>query len=99
MTEDAQASFRLALTIIERLDESNIWSHATAATACVGLGDLQGARRHLESLAAFSQPLSESQVDSIARGIREVAKRTGIATGDEVGLLEVLGVRRVESVR
>jgi tetratricopeptide (TPR) repeat protein len=97
--EDAQGNFRLALSIIERLDESNIWSHATAVTACVGLGDLQGARSHLASLAALSQSLSESQVDTIARGIREVATRSGIATEAQAELLDLLVVRRVDNAR
>jgi tetratricopeptide (TPR) repeat protein len=97
--DDAQVNFRRALDIIERVDESNIWSHATAATACVGLGDLQGARRHLTSLAALGEPLSESQVDTISRGIREVAQRLGNSEDVQAALSDALAIRRVDSSR
>ena len=74
----ARSNFRRALEIIERLHESNKWSHATAATACVGLADVDRAREHLTQLRAIEPP-SESEVESIASGIREVGERIGIA--------------------
>lgn len=74
----ARAGFHRALEIIARLGESNIWSHATAATACVGLADLDGARRHLLEIHKAAAP-SQTQVDSIGLGIREVGERIGLA--------------------
>lgn len=89
----ARAHFRGALEIIDRLGERNIWSYATAATACVGLADLDGARRHLITLRNTEPPPSESQVDSIGRGIREVGAHTGIAQNDVNELLLALDPR------
>lgn len=74
----ARANFRRALEIIERVGENNVWSHSTAATACVGLADFEGARRHLMELRRIDMP-SQLQVDSIALGIREVGARSGLA--------------------
>jgi hypothetical protein len=74
----ARTSFHRALEIIARLGESNIWSHATAATACVGLADLDGARRHLIEIHKAGA-LSQTQADSIGLGIREVGERIGLA--------------------
>lgn len=92
-SEAAQAHFRDALEIIDRLAERNIWSHATAATACVGLADLDGARRHLLAMHEIEPPPSELQVDSIGHGIREVGARTGVAPDDLNGVLLALDPR------
>lgn len=88
----ARASFQRALEIIARLGESNIWSHATAATACVGLADLDGARRHILEIHKGGA-LSQTQVDSIALGIREVGARIGLAENVVKELLLALQAR------
>jgi tetratricopeptide (TPR) repeat protein len=87
----AQTSFRRALEIIDRLDETSrsVWSHATAATACVGLSDPDGARQHLIEIRKAG-PLSQTQVDSIGLGIREVGARTGLADNVVNELLQAL---------
>lgn len=73
----ARASFGRALEIIDRLGERNIWSHATAATASVGLSDLARARAHIAQILEIGSP-SASQAASITLGIREVASRIGL---------------------
>jgi tetratricopeptide (TPR) repeat protein len=93
----ARSSFTSALQIIERLREDNIWSHATAATAYVGLGHVENARDHLATLRK-AEPLSESQIDTIACGIREVAERVGIAPDHLQELLFTLDPRRARVV-
>jgi tetratricopeptide (TPR) repeat protein len=77
--EDARVSFRRALEIVERLGENSLWSHATAATACLALDDPDGARRHLSAVAALG-PLSKSDGDAIRGGFLEVARRFGVAS-------------------
>ena len=77
LRDAARASFREALAIVDRLGERNVWSHATGATACLALDDLDGARKHLAAVAALGPNKSES--DSIGGGLRDVAGRLGIA--------------------
>lgn len=74
----ARATYRHALEIIERLGETNLWSHATAATAQLALGDVDGACGRLAAIAAIGPELSESAIDTIGRGLRDVASRTGV---------------------
>lgn len=74
---EAQASFRKALEVITSLGESNLWSHATAATACMGLADLEQARDHLKAMLTGTQP-TPSQMTSILLGLREVGTRAGV---------------------
>ncbi len=85
LADAARASFREALAIVDRLGEHNVWSHATGATACLALGDLAGARKHLVAIAALSPSKSES--DSIGGGFRDVARRLGIEPGVAEDLL------------
>jgi tetratricopeptide (TPR) repeat protein len=92
----ARAGFERALGIIERLGERNIWSLATAATACIGLARPERAREHLSALLKVGPP-SASQAASIAQGIREVAERTGMADGIVADLLVDLEPQREQS--
>jgi tetratricopeptide (TPR) repeat protein len=89
---EAKATYRQALDIIGRLAESNAWSRATAATACVALGDIEAARAHLRAIVD-ERPESESDLDSIGAAIREVAARTGLAQDGVGDLLAVLRPR------
>jgi tetratricopeptide (TPR) repeat protein len=91
----ARAHFERALQITQRLDECNIWTHATAATALVGLARIDEARDQLTKLRSIEPP-SDSQFDSIARGIREVAQRSGISDAVVTDLLRTLDPRRSE---
>jgi tetratricopeptide (TPR) repeat protein len=86
----ARAGFERALSIIERLGERNIWSLATAATACIALARPERAHEHLSALREVGPP-SASQADSIAQGIREVASRVGVAADVVDKLLLDLG--------
>jgi tetratricopeptide (TPR) repeat protein len=74
----AQKSFAQALDIIEHLGEQNIWSQATAATACVALKRFDRAREHLARIREVGPP-SATEIDSIGRGILEVAGRVGVS--------------------
>jgi len=75
--EEAKATYRQALGIIDRLGENNLWSQATAATACLALGDIDGARKRVGAIAAL-RPISRAELDTISSGLREVAQRSGI---------------------
>jgi tetratricopeptide (TPR) repeat protein len=86
--QDALVSFRQALAIVDRLGEHNVWSHATAATACLAAKDVDGARRHLAAIGKLGPTKSES--DSIISGFRDVASRLGIAPTEVDQLLFVI---------
>ena len=75
--DDARKTYAQALDIINRLGESNVWTLATAASACLVLGDLDATRRHLIAIAALGR--RQSEIDSIQGGLREIAQRLGIA--------------------
>lgn len=75
---EAKATYRQAIGIIDRLGENNMWSQATAATACLALGDIDGARKRVVALTSLG-PISRAELDTISSGLREVAERSGIA--------------------
>jgi tetratricopeptide (TPR) repeat protein len=83
--DEAKATYRQAIGIIDRLGENNVWSQATAATARLALGDIDGARKHSVAITALG-PISRAELDTICSGLREVAERSGIAQSaiDEV---------------
>jgi len=89
-TDESASNYRLALGIIDRLGEQNVWSHATAATAHVALGDPEAARRRLAAIAALGGTLNEATIDTISRSLRDVAVHTGMSSGIVDGLLGVL---------
>jgi tetratricopeptide (TPR) repeat protein len=76
--DEAKATYRQAIGIIDRLGENNVWSRATAATARLALGDIDGARKHVVAITALG-PISRAELDTICSGLREVAERSGIA--------------------
>ena len=85
----AQNCLREALDIVHRLDEKGTWSRATAATACVALGDIDGARGYLRAIVDQGSE-SPSVLDSIRAAIVEVAQRTGAAEDSTGDLLAIL---------
>lgn len=87
--DQAREHFQQALAITMRLVDNSLWSYATAATACVGLQILPQARENLEKLMLHIKP-TETQADSIRRGIREVGERVGVASSALEQLLGVL---------
>ncbi len=76
--DGAKATYRHAIDIIDRLEENNVWSQATAATACLALGDIDGARKHAVAISALG-PVTQSELDVIRSGLREVAQRSAIS--------------------
>jgi len=90
--EAARSHFSQALEIVNRLGETNLWSLATAATACIALQRGDEARRYLERLREVGHA-NASQIDSIARGIREVAVNAGVADHVVDELLSTLTLR------
>lgn len=64
---DVDAAFRRALTIIDKLDEKNVWTHATAANAAFFLGDDEGATKHLNAVAALRP--DAGSIASVERGL------------------------------
>ena len=76
--DEAKATYRQAIEIIDLLGENSVWSQATAATARLALGDVDGARKHVVAITAL-RSISRAELDTICSGLREVAARSGIA--------------------
>jgi tetratricopeptide (TPR) repeat protein len=87
--DPAEQAFRRARDIIERLDEGNLWTHATAANASFFIGDDEGAAGHLE--AARAKGLDADSRAIIERGLTGLA--THMPNGDQ-RLRVLLGVLR-----
>jgi len=77
-SDEAKATYRRAIEIIDRLGEKNVWSQATAAAACLALDDVDGARKRVAVIPALGA-ISRAELDTISSGLREVAQRSGIA--------------------
>ena len=77
-SDEAKGTYRQAISIIERLGENNLWSHATAATAHLALGEIDRAHEHVVAIGKLG-PISRAEVDTICSGLRHVAERSGIA--------------------
>jgi tetratricopeptide (TPR) repeat protein len=93
--DEAKATYRQAIEIIDRLGENNVWSQATAATACLALGDVDGARKRVAAIVALG-PISRAELDTIGSGLREVAQRSGIAESAMSGVLAELSTGGVD---
>jgi tetratricopeptide (TPR) repeat protein len=87
--DEAKASYRQAIGIIDRLGEKNVWSQATAATACLALGDAAGVRTRVAAIVELG-PVSRAELDTISSGLREVAQRSGITESTISGILAEL---------
>jgi tetratricopeptide (TPR) repeat protein len=96
--DEAKATYRQAIGIIDRLGENNVWTQATAATACLVLGDIDGARKHAAAIAALG-PISQAERDTISSGLREVAQRSGLAESMISGVLAELSSGGVDRTR
>jgi tetratricopeptide (TPR) repeat protein len=88
----ALSMYRDALRIVDRLDEKNVWSCATAATAALALGDVDASRRWLATMNSVGPP-NQSELDAVHRGLEAVAGSLGIAH-DEVESLVASGSQR-----
>jgi tetratricopeptide (TPR) repeat protein len=97
-SDEAQATYRQAIGIIDRLGEINVWSQATAATARIALGDVDGARKHLVAITTLG-PISRAELDTICSGVREVAERSGIAQSAIQEVLADLSTEGVDRTR
>ena len=87
--DEAKATYRRAIEIVDRLGEKNMWSQATGATACLAQGDVDGARKRVAVIAALG-PISRAELDTISSGLREVAQRSGITENAINGVLAEL---------
>jgi tetratricopeptide (TPR) repeat protein len=95
--DEAKATYRQAIGIIDRLGENNVWSQATAATACLALGDIDGARKRVAAIAALG--VSRAELDTISSGLLEVAQRAGIAQSAISEVLTELSIGGVDRTR
>jgi tetratricopeptide (TPR) repeat protein len=80
--DDARATYRRAIEILDELaaaGESNIWTHATYATASLVCGQIQVAEHNLDAVAC-SDDLTPSVRDSIVTGLRTVAAQIEVPT-------------------
>lgn len=68
----ARQAYQKALNILRDAGETNIWAHATAATAAVVVGDTHETRCQLEAIAA-AKPKPRDR-DSILGGLERVQK-------------------------
>jgi tetratricopeptide (TPR) repeat protein len=78
-TQAAQDAFHRALNIIERLRETNLWTHATSANARFFLGEDDTVRTHLGAINALGP--SADDFATIQRGLEKVAGH--LERGDE----------------
>jgi tetratricopeptide (TPR) repeat protein len=92
LAEQAEAVYRQALGIIDRVGEKNVWSQSTAAAAHVALGNLEGARQCLGEIAALPGTLTEATVNTVGGGLRNVASRSVVPSemiDDLLGALRI----------
>ena len=87
LNDEAKATYRQALEIIDRIGENNVWIHGTAAAAHLALGDAEGALKCIGAIAALGSQLKQSEIDAVRGGLREVAERSGIAQAEVDKLL------------
>lgn len=91
LTDDAKATYCHVLDIIDRLRDRNVWVSATGFTAAMVVDDAARQVVFLSELGKAS--VTAEQAESIHRGVREAARRTG-ADQALVDRLDVaLGVR------
>jgi len=69
--DQAKHSFGVALTILERVRDVNIWTHATAANAAFVVGDDARAVRSLHAVMALKP--DAGQLATIEKGLRRLA--------------------------
>ena len=89
---EALKTYRKALDYVERFDEKNIWSCATAATAAIALRDSDAARKWMAVMFAIGPP-NQSELDAVGRGLREVGVRLGMPESDIDTLLAMAEAR------
>jgi tetratricopeptide (TPR) repeat protein len=90
--EDAKATYDRAVEILDRLaaaGESNVWTHATYATAFLVRGDAPSAARSLSAIAELDD-LPPTVVDSVALGIRTIVERLGLDSYSADELVDLL---------
>jgi len=87
--DGAATAYRQVLGILSRLNESNIWTHASAANARFYLNDDEGLAREVAAIRE-TRP-SADQLASVQRGLETVA---GQVDGGEARLRQVLASLR-----
>ncbi len=73
--EQARATYRRTLALLDRSTERDVWTCATGFATAPTIGDAERMDAYLAAPNAFS-PTPE-QVESIARGIEQVVKALG----------------------
>jgi tetratricopeptide (TPR) repeat protein len=85
---DVGDAFRRALVIIERLDEKNVWTHATAANAAFFIGEDARAIDHLRAAGALRP--DAGSIATIERGLTALAAKIEGGTERVKALLAAL---------
>ncbi len=70
--DGAAAAYRQAVEILGRLEEANVWTHATAANAHFFLGNQEGLARAIAAIRAAGPGADHTA--AVARGLQTVAK-------------------------
>ena len=70
--EEADDSFREALGIIEKIDEDNVWTSATAANATFALGDDENTMKYLRKVREHRP--TPSDFATIETGLRRISE-------------------------
>jgi hypothetical protein len=87
--DDARATYRRAIEILDELataGETNVWTHATYATASLVCGEFEMAEEHLDAVRGSGET-TPSVIESIGLGVRAVAERVGLDSGRTSQLL------------
>jgi tetratricopeptide (TPR) repeat protein len=87
--DGAANAYRQVLDILGRLNESNIWTHASAGNARFFLNDEEGLAREIAAIRQTSP--GSDQLAAVERGLETVARHVD---GGEVRLRQVLATLR-----
>jgi len=89
-SEKAVDKFKQVLAIIGRLKEDNVWTMASKANAQIAIGDMDAARKELDTFSERGQRLSKDERGTIASGFERVGGYFG-RTSDVAPLIQKLG--------
>lgn len=87
--DGAGQAYRQVLTILTRLNEANVWTHASAANASFFVDDQEGLSAAISAIRALN--VGSDELASIERGLETVAKHVD---GGEAKLRQTLALLR-----
>lgn len=87
-SDRAKDYYKQVLDIIQRINEKNIWTWASAANACLAQPDVEGAKRYAGLI--FGERPSRQELDTIERGLRVVQSMLGLPVGDVEAVMDAL---------